>query len=155
MWTFTEVRIEIDAIDEQLLDLFARRMELASDVAASKLETGKAIFDPVRERQVLADVARRAPEGLEDQAVSLFSLLMSMNKAAQLEMIEQQEARCALSPHARVLSAARDGLPRRRDRVLPRRRGGVQPDRRIQALRRARDNLRPDVSRRVSSRRER
>ena len=86
----TEVRTEIDAIDEQLLDLFARRMELASDVAASKLETGKAIFDPARERQVLADVARRAPEGLEDQAVSLFSLLMSMNKAAQLKMINSR-----------------------------------------------------------------
>lgn len=86
----TEVRTEIDAIDEQLLDLFARRMELASDVAASKLETGKAIFDPVRERQVLADVARRAPEGLEDQVVSLFSLLMSMNKAAQLKMINSR-----------------------------------------------------------------
>lgn len=83
----TDVRSQIDEIDNQLLDLFGRRMELARDVAQSKIETGKAVFDPAREREKLADVAAKAPEGLKDQSVALFSLLMSMNKASQLRII--------------------------------------------------------------------
>ena len=83
----TDVRSQIDEIDTHLLDLFGRRMALARDVAQSKLETGKAVFDPAREREKLADVAAKAPDGLQEQSVALFSLLMSMNKAAQLRMI--------------------------------------------------------------------
>ena len=78
----TDVRSQIDEIDTHLLDLFGRRMALARDVAQSKLETGKAVFDPAREREKLADVAAKAPDGLQEQSVALFSLLMSMNKAA-------------------------------------------------------------------------
>ena len=83
----SDVRVKIDAIDSQLLDLFGQRMELARDVAAVKRETGKAIFDPARERAKLADVASRAPEGLQHQSIALFSLLMSMNKAEQLRIL--------------------------------------------------------------------
>lgn len=83
----TDVRSQIDEIDTHLLDLFGRRMALARDVAQSKLETGKAVFDHAREREKLADVAAKAPDGLQEQSVALFSLLMSMNKASQLRMI--------------------------------------------------------------------
>lgn len=83
----SDVREKIDDIDEQMLDLFVRRMGLAADVAASKLESGKAVFDPARERDKLAAIAERAPEGLRDQSIALFSLLMSMNKAAQLQIV--------------------------------------------------------------------
>ena len=81
-----EVRTQIDAIDAQILDLFCQRMALARDVAQSKIRMGKAVFDPARERAKLAHIAAQAPEGLENQAVALFSLLMSMNKAAQLNI---------------------------------------------------------------------
>lgn len=91
----TDIRSEIDEIDSQLLDLFARRMALAADVAASKLETGKAVFDPARERAKLSDVAERAPKGLEHQTVALFSLLMSMNKAEQLRIVNASRADAA------------------------------------------------------------
>lgn len=81
-----DVRTRIDAIDAQLLDLFVQRMGLAAEVAASKAATGKPVFDPAREREKLADVATRAPRGLQDQSIALFSLLMSMNKAEQLRL---------------------------------------------------------------------
>lgn len=83
----SDVREKIDVIDAQLLDLFSQRMDLARDVAASKIDTGKAVFDPARERAKLADVAAHAPKGLQNQSIALFSLLMSMNKAEQLRII--------------------------------------------------------------------
>lgn len=97
----SDVREKIDFIDAQLLDLFAQRIELARDVAASKVNTGKAVFDPARERAKLADVATHAPEGLQNQSIALFSLLMSMNKAEQLRIINGADA-YALSKRMRA-----------------------------------------------------
>lgn len=82
-----QVREKIDEVDHELLDLFCERMDLAAAVAESKIGTGKAVFDPAREREKLLDVARRSPERLQPQAVALFSLLMSMNKAEQQRII--------------------------------------------------------------------
>ena len=46
------LREQIDQIDDQLLALLDQRMELAKQVAQAKQETGKAIFDPEREKQL-------------------------------------------------------------------------------------------------------
>lgn len=81
------IRARIDNIDHALLDLFCQRMDIAAEVAASKIEVDKAVFDPVREREKLIDIASRTPEHLRHQAIALFSLLMSMNKAEQQRII--------------------------------------------------------------------
>ena len=99
------IRETIDTIDTQLLDLFCTRLELAGDIAQAKQAQGKAIFDPARERTKLLNIATAAPEHLKPQAVSLFSLLMSMNKAEQQRIIHADDpastskvVRAALQP---------------------------------------------------------
>lgn len=101
----TAVRARLDQIDTQLLDLFCERLRLAGDVAAVKAETGKAIFDPAREREKLLGVAKRTPEEYRPQATALFSLLMSMNKAEQQRILAagkpnsiSAQARASLQP---------------------------------------------------------
>ena len=49
-----QLRTRINAIDSQLLNLFAERMELARDVARTKAVSGAAVFDPLREDQIAA-----------------------------------------------------------------------------------------------------
>lgn len=93
----TDVRGKIDDIDNRILALFQERMDLAANVAASKIETGKAVFDPAREREKLAAIASSAPEHLRNQSVALFSLLMSMNKAEQLKIINEGKGDSASS----------------------------------------------------------
>ena len=83
----SDVRKQLDAIDARLIELFCRRMELAADVAEAKRGTGKAVFDPARERDKLLDVANQVPVELQPQAIALFSLLMSMNKAEQQKVL--------------------------------------------------------------------
>ena len=97
----TDVRTQIDSIDTQLLDLFCRRMDLAQEVAAAKKGMKKAVFDPARERAKLADIMDRAPERYASQAVSLFSLLMTMNKAEQQKILHANDAE-SLSSRARA-----------------------------------------------------
>ena len=43
-----ELRKEIDEIDAQIVELFEKRMKIAEDVAAYKMESGKRVFDIVR-----------------------------------------------------------------------------------------------------------
>ena len=83
----TDIRARIDEIDDGILSLFCERMGLASAVAEAKRGSGRAVFDPARERDKLARAAAAAPEELEPYVTSLFSLLMSMNKAEQQKVM--------------------------------------------------------------------
>ena len=51
-----EIRNEIDAIDEELLSLFIRRMECSRRVAQYKYDNGLPIFNAQREEQILDKV---------------------------------------------------------------------------------------------------
>jgi len=57
-----EVREHIDRIDAQLIELFNERLDLVPHVVNAKLEMGKPIFDPGRERDKLAGIAQAAPQ---------------------------------------------------------------------------------------------
>ncbi len=46
-----ELRSQIDQVDGKILDLFGMRMALAKDGARVKSQTGRAIFDPERDRR--------------------------------------------------------------------------------------------------------
>ncbi len=48
-----QARAEINAIDEQMRQLFEKRMQAVEDVAAYKIEHNMKIFDPQREAQVI------------------------------------------------------------------------------------------------------
>lgn len=84
-----DIRQAIDGIDTTLLNSFVERMDIATEVAKSKIEMGKAVFDPARERSKLNNLASRAPERYEAQTITLFRLLMSMSKAEQQRYINE------------------------------------------------------------------
>ena len=89
MKQIADVRAEIDGIDEELARLFARRMEIVGEIAACKRAQGAPVFDPVRERAVLAHVAEEAgPEYAED-AKRLFAAMFEVSKARQQRILER------------------------------------------------------------------
>ena len=65
------LRKEIDAVDNQIIELFSKRMDIAAGIAQYKKENGKAVFDPARERAIV----KRITEGLDEEASSWFSML--------------------------------------------------------------------------------
>lgn len=83
MADLTQIRERIDAVDDQILDLFAQRMALTDEVAAYKAERGLPVLDRARERAKLAAVSEAAPEGVRDYAAVLFNLLMEVSRANQ------------------------------------------------------------------------
>ena len=52
-----ELRNQIDTIDDELVRLFCRRMEVSEQIADYKRQNGLPILVPAREREKLLDVS--------------------------------------------------------------------------------------------------
>ena len=48
-----EIRVEIDSIDNQIVELLCKRMDMSKKVAEYKIKVGKKVFDGAREKAVL------------------------------------------------------------------------------------------------------
>ena len=83
----SEIREKIDAVDDQLLDLFLQRMDLSEEVAAYKNEHHLPILNKERERAILAKVTERSGEK-ERYAYHLFSTLFELARSRQAELID-------------------------------------------------------------------
>ena len=79
----TELRGEIDKIDDELLKLFCARMELSAQVADYKRERGLPIYVPAREREILQNVAQKAGTEFSDYARSLYSTIFELSRGYQ------------------------------------------------------------------------
>lgn len=51
-----EIRGKLDQVDAKLAELFEERMKLCADVAEFKLGSGKAVYDPAREKEKLSAI---------------------------------------------------------------------------------------------------
>ena len=78
-----ELRNEINQIDEELLNLFLRRMDVAGQVADYKRANNLPIYQPQREREILKKVADQAGPEKSGYARVLFSMLLELSKSSQ------------------------------------------------------------------------
>lgn len=80
------LRDEIDKIDNQLIELYQRRMELSKKVAAYKLENGMTIFHPEREKAILDSAEKKGGEYGKSARI-LYSTIMELSRALQHDML--------------------------------------------------------------------
>ena len=79
-----EIRQQIDEIDQKMLSLFKQRMRCSADVAEYKRGTGKAIYDPVRERQKIDVLTKDETETIIKKSVEeMFLQMMSISRRYQ------------------------------------------------------------------------
>ena len=81
-----DLRNDIDAIDDQLVKLFAQRMEISAQIADYKKEKSLPIFVPAREREKLADVAEKAGPDMANYTRVLYSLLFELSRSYQSKL---------------------------------------------------------------------
>ncbi len=79
----SELRKEIDKIDDQLVSLFLARMEVAAKIADVKQEKGLPIYVPSREREKLLDVAQKAGDEMANYTRVLYSMLFELSRSYQ------------------------------------------------------------------------
>ena len=78
-----ELRGRIDQIDDQLVKLFAQRMDVAAQIADYKKAENLPIFVPAREREKLVDVAQKAGPEMENYTRVLYSMLFELSRSYQ------------------------------------------------------------------------
>lgn len=82
-------RDEIDAIDQEMVNLFQKRMVVSGKVADYKRSTGKRIFDKTREDAILEKIGGMADDEFQKHCLQeLFSQIMSMSRKLQYSLIE-------------------------------------------------------------------
>ena len=95
-----ELRNEINQIDDEILSLFLRRMDVAEQVADYKRERNLPIYQPQREREILKKAADQAGPEKSGYARVLFSMLMELSKSSQNKRNNKE-----LELHRRIAAA--------------------------------------------------
>jgi chorismate mutase/prephenate dehydratase len=84
------LRDQIDAIDKQIVELYEKRMEVCKEVAEYKIETGKKVFDKVREAEKIEKVRSMASTAFNKYAVQeLFEQIMSISRKMQYQLLAE------------------------------------------------------------------
>ena len=78
-----ELRGQIDQIDDQLVKLFAERMDVAAQIADYKKSNNLPIHVPSREREKLVDVAEKAGPEMANYTRVLYSMLFELSRSYQ------------------------------------------------------------------------
>ena len=84
-----EIRKNIDDIDDELCDLFKKRMDLALAMAEYKKEHGLAVLDQNREEQVLARISEKLGEPLDQYGRILFNTIFEVSKSYQNSRMQE------------------------------------------------------------------
>lgn len=77
------IRKEISAINDEMLALFVKRMELSAQVAAYKKAHGLPTLDRKREEAILQRVADNTEEEFRQYAIEFFRNIMDLGKEYQ------------------------------------------------------------------------
>ena len=78
-----ELRNEIDLIDDELVKLFNKRMQLSAQVADYKKEHNLPIHVPAREREILQEVAAKSGPDMANYARVLYSMIFELSRSYQ------------------------------------------------------------------------
>jgi len=85
-----KLRDEIDKIDNEIVALYERRMEIAEGVAKYKIKTGKKVFDKEREKDKLKTLSAKASSEFSRIGIlELFEHIMSISRKKQYRLLTE------------------------------------------------------------------
>lgn len=83
-----EIRQEIDQVDDALVALLEKRMNLVGQVVAVKKSNGKAVADPKREERIFARVASKIEnKDYQETILATFADILKHSRAFQEKQI--------------------------------------------------------------------
>ena len=87
----SELRKQIDAIDEQIVRLYEERMGISAQVAQYKIENGRKVFDRVREEEKIAKIRSLTHNDFNRHGITeLFEQIMSMSRKLQYQLLTKE-----------------------------------------------------------------
>lgn len=99
MKNLSEIRVEIDKIDNELIQLFKKRMDCAKAVGEYKKANNVPVFNSARENEILDAVEQKGGE-YGAYARLLYSNIMELSRALQHNIVESGKALKAVIANA-------------------------------------------------------
>ncbi|MBQ2815672.1 MAG: chorismate mutase [Clostridia bacterium] len=84
-----EIRVDIDKIDKDIVELIKKRMNLSLSVAEYKINNGKKVFDAEREKTILDKVDNLGGE-YGHAARLIYSTIMEQSRALQYPLVNSE-----------------------------------------------------------------
>ena len=79
-----EIRKEIDRLDDELLGLLIKRLELGNEIGEVKRAIGKAVTDEAREKEIFQRLIKNAGSKMaEEDVIELFSKILEISRKIQ------------------------------------------------------------------------
>ena len=97
----SDIRLEIDRIDEGLVRLFTARMDAVGRIAQAKKQTGGPISDPERERDIVDRLCAQAGDKYAPYVRALYERLFELSRGYQSDLLL-----CASSPEGKRAGTA-------------------------------------------------
>ena len=104
--TLEDARKEIDAIDDQLVELFQARMDVAANIAKIKMAQNLPVYHAGRERAKLADVADKSRDEMKEYTRVLYTQLFELSRTYQDKLMQKE------SPEYEKITHAIESTPR-------------------------------------------
>ena len=93
MATLEELRAQLDGIDNEIIELYKKRMDVCMEIGDIKISAGNKVFDKQREREKLVAVAAKVTEEFHKKGVQeLFEQLMSLSRKLQYQLLTKRGA---------------------------------------------------------------
>ena len=89
--TLLDIRYQLDVIDKEMTELYKKRMELCAEVANIKIKSGKAVFDPAREAEVMEYLKSISSAELKPYIGDIYQAVFDASKKIQSEIISEKE----------------------------------------------------------------
>lgn len=102
MKTPQEIRSEIDLIDDQITDLFLRRMVAAKEIAETKRASGTSILNVKREEEILTRLSSKVGEEFSTEIVNLYETLFSISRNYQERLLYTPTSAPNPASHLRI-----------------------------------------------------
>lgn len=88
-----ELRQSLDAIDDQIVELYKERMALCEQAGDFKIEAGRKVFDKKREKEKLAKITGNIDDEFFRMGLTeLFEQLMAQSRKMQYQMLTKRGA---------------------------------------------------------------
>ena len=79
-----EIRKEIDRLDDELLGVLIKRLELGNAIGEVKRAIGKAVTDEAREKEIFQRLIKNAGSKMaEEDVIEIFSKILEISRKIQ------------------------------------------------------------------------
>lgn len=86
--TLEEARKDIDIIDQELKDLFLKRMAVTKSIAEIKAVTGDEIYKPDREALIIDKMTSDVDESIKPLYIDFIKKILEISRNYQYQIIE-------------------------------------------------------------------